>query len=76
MSGRFATSTLERWLDARLQHIAYRDARALLTAGATRDYEAYVEEIVRIRPPVARRLRRSPKLWLRWLGASWRRAAA
>jgi glycosyltransferase involved in cell wall biosynthesis len=75
-SGRFTTSTLERWLDGRLSRTAYRDVRELLKAGEPEDYESYMMAIARIRPSVARRLRRSPKLWMRRWGASWRRAAS
>jgi glycosyltransferase involved in cell wall biosynthesis len=58
---------LESWFNKRLWRAAFKDARTLLKARNTDDFRSYLRALEQISPLAARRIRRSPKLWLRRL---------
>lgn len=61
----FDASTLENWLNRRLWKIAFKDVRTLIKAGDNDGLKTYLSALTRISPVAARRIRRSPKLWIR-----------
>jgi len=67
VSAAFDESTLESWLNRRLWRIAFKDVRTLIKAGDNVGLKAYLSALTDISPATARRIRRSPKLWIRRL---------
>lgn len=68
-AGVFKPSVLDNWLNRRLWKTAFKDVRTLLK---TRDHDGlkmYLPALERISPLTARRIRRSPKLWVRRIAA-------
>jgi glycosyltransferase involved in cell wall biosynthesis len=59
----FEASTLDDWLYTRLWKIAFKDARTLIKAGDRDGLNTYLLVLEQVSPAVARRVRKSPKLW-------------
>jgi glycosyltransferase involved in cell wall biosynthesis len=64
-AGVFEDATLDKWLYRRLWKTAFKDARTLIKAGDRQGLERYLRAVADISPTIARRVRYSPKLWLR-----------
>ena len=65
----FENAQLEEWLDTRLWGIALKDARILIKSGDRAGYQEYMAELENIRPAIARRIRRSPKMLFKRLSS-------
>jgi glycosyltransferase involved in cell wall biosynthesis len=63
--GIFKASSLEDWFSTRLWKIVFKDVRSLLKMRDRDGLAYYVAALETISPAIARRVRRSPKLWMR-----------
>lgn len=63
--GIFKASTLDDWFSTRLWKTAFKDVRSLLKTGDRDGLAHYISTLEGISPAIARRIRRSPKLWMR-----------